>query len=489
MYCRQPPRIGLFLCILFLCLAGRGVAGPMHAEENRLLLPVYRLLAVHAPKIGVSGLLFPPDRPLQVTLNNLKPGSENWVGIFPAGAASAVGNEVGWAWTGNIRAGTITVPLYNDIPNGQYEARLFYDNSLEMETKCSFMLWRSTRLDRPVYADDGGLPELTGDWYGALGELQVERLTTPSPWPGYAADSEMNVDLYIPAGLTTSRPTVFFISGYGNYHSEKYYSLLYFIASQGFNCVFIPHRYTEPDTNPDILLRILDGVTDRFSLLIDTARVGYAGHSEGGGLIYYLARERPAWGTKGRFLFSLAAWWGFHLPTTGTVDYPANTNLLVQVNRDDPGTDPRQNIDFLLHNNIPAERKSYLYLPGDAAHTADHDVSYSEVLATGYGFDALEQVGLYRPLESLMRYSFEGDTTWKSIGLPDQGDTNYDTLYTVNGITVLSTDDPLGNSHIPIPQESALDSRFLCSKDGNPRWRMCMPCRDSPRDQAWSQCQ
>jgi len=92
-----------------------------------------------------------------------------------------------------------------------------------------------------------------------------------------------------------------------------------------------------------------------------------------------------------------------------------------------------------------------------------------------------------------MRYSFENDTEWKKIGLPDPGDANYDVLYTLNdGITVLSTDDPLGNHDVPIPAEADLEANFLCHQNDpnnyyNPRWRMCMPCRDTSRDQNWVQ--
>jgi pimeloyl-ACP methyl ester carboxylesterase len=237
------------------------------------------------------------------------------------------------------------------------------------------------------------------------------------------------------------------------------------------------------------LLTILDSVVDQFSPIIDTSKVGYVGHSEGGGFVFYLARERPNWGTQGRFIFSIAAWWGFHLPETGNVNYPSNTNLIVQVNHYDNGTDPRQNIDFLLHNTIPVERKTYLYLPGDAEHTADHGVSYSMFENGHYTYDALEQVGLYRPLESLMHYSFgDDDPQWKWIGLPDAGDANYNVLHETNGISVLSTDDPLHNHTVPIPVEGNLTESYLCSKSANPRWRMCMPCRDTLRDQAWTQC-
>jgi len=362
-------------------------------------------------------------------------------------------------------------------------------------------------LPKPVYKDSANIPELTGGWYGAMGEHPVKKVSIANPaYPDGIDDDDgnhysLNVDLYLPADMTGKRPTVFFIAGWHVYHSETYRSLLYFIASQGFNCVYVPYHHPDPTNNPDLLLNILDRVVADFAPIIDTTRIGYMGHSEGGGLAFYLAKDRPQWGTNGRFIFSLAAWWGFNLPATGNVDYPSNTNMIVQMyNPDyDTGTDPRQNIDFLLHNNIPAKRKTYLYLPGDADHISDHGVSYSDVAANGeYIYDALEQVGIYRPLESLMRYSFENDTQWKKIGLPDDGDENYNVEYQIqmpgNDITVLSTDTPLQNTNVPIPAEAALDANYLCHQHDpngyyNPRWQMCMPCGDTDRDANWEQCQ
>lgn len=359
-----------------------------------------------------------------------------------------------------------------------------------------------TLVPRPSYGDAANIPELGGGWYGAMGEHPVRRLTMASPWPSYVDNHERDIDLFYPSDVVGKKPTVFFISGWGK-KADTYRSLLYFIASQGFNVVFIPYTGGDAIGNPDVLLDIMDGVVNSvWNSMIDTTKVGYSGHSSGGGLTFFLAQQRPNWGTEGRFIFSIAAWWGFHLPVTGNLQFPANTNMIVQVSHDDSGTDPRQNIDFFIHNNINAERKSYLYLPGDVNHASDHYISYSvdengekinenQEYNGAYYFDALEQVGLYRPLESLMRYSFgtvDGET-WKAIGLPDAGDANYNVLHAVNGISMLSTDNPLANHIFPIPVEQDLNDSYLCSKHINPRWKMCMPCKDTSRDQAWVQCQ
>ncbi len=358
---------------------------------------------------------------------------------------------------------------------------------------------------RPSYKDVANIPELGGTWHGAMGEHPVQKLTMANPWPASAGNVSLNIEIFFPSDVAGKKPTVFFFPGWDTTASETFHTLLYFIASQGFNAIFVPYDSSEGRNDPNLLLSTLDGiVSGPWSGMINTDKVGYSGHSAGGSMVFYLAKERSNWGTQGRFIFPLASWWSSHLPETGNVEYPANTNLLVQVYHDDAGTDPRQNIDFFLNNNINDERKSYLYLPGDANHTSDHDVPYSvdehgnKIIgeADAYYFDALDQVGIYRPLESLMRYSFgaEGGLEWKAIGLPDAGDDNYSVSHEVNGISVVSTDNPLiavdalGNYIVPIPVEEDLDDRYLCRKADN-RSTMCMPCGDTSRNQAWQQCQ
>ena len=344
-------------------------------------------------------------------------------------------------------------------------------------------------VSEPIY-DDPNIPELTGAWYGAMGEHPVRKMTMVNPWPAYTDNPGKNITIFFPEDVAGKKPTVFFIAGWGNDDPALYQALLYFIASQGFNAVFIPGPRGNELGNKDILLTTLDGVVDGpWKEIIDTTKVGYTGHSAGASMVFYLARERANWGTGGRFLFSIASWWGYHLPDTTAIELPENTNMIVQVSHDDADTDPRQNIDFFLHSNISLERKSYLYIPGDADHSSNHSLSYT----LDNRYDALDQIGLYRPLESLMRYSFNAPmdgSTWKSIGLPDVGDDNYNTMFQLNGISVLSTDDPLGNLMVPIPAENTLNPSFLCSHPtNNPRREYCMPCKDNDRTQPWSQCQ
>jgi dienelactone hydrolase len=324
---------------------------------------------------------------------------------------------------------------------------------------------KDIELNLPAYNDPSNLPELMGDWYGAMGEHPVNKISINNPaypneivnqgnnYPGdnsYYFGSEdgtvqLKVDLYTPADTTTTRPTIFFISGWRHYFSEQYYSLLYFIASQGFNAIFVSYDETNGASQNHIKNILETVVSDpKFSPLIDTTKVGFMGHSMGAGILFELATKLDNWGTQGRFLFPLAGATAYH-QNQPLINLPPNTKMIVQTYNErqndrhyDWDTDPRFSVDYLINSNVSDVDKTYLYLPGDADHPSNHSTPKSRYENGAYYFDALQQVGIFRPLESLMRSSFENDTQWNHIGLP-ASDPN---LRTMNGIQFYSGDNP-----------------------------------------------
>ncbi|MEN8221067.1 MAG: hypothetical protein ABFS56_32885, partial [Pseudomonadota bacterium] len=255
----------------------------------------------------------------------------------------------------------------------------------------------------------------------------------------------LTVDMYYPADMHTPRPTIFFISGWKLYHSEAYYSLLYFIASQGYNAVFVSYKGTDAEQNGFIKSILQTVVADpRFSDKIDTSKVGFMGHSMGAGILFHLAQGLKGWGTKGRFLFPMAGATAY-FQTQQLIELPANTKMIVQTYNERENdrdinwdTDPRFSIDYLINTNISDADKTYLYLPGDTQHISSHDTPKSRYDNGNFYYDALQQVGIFRPLESLMRYTFDNDTDWKHIGLPDSDPDMRET----NGIQFYSGDNP-----------------------------------------------
>jgi hypothetical protein len=320
-------------------------------------------------------------------------------------------------------------------------------------------------LTMPVYEDPGGVPVLTAGLFGAMGQHPVKILSIDNPGYGdeivnqkagehydyYTSDAatiRLMVDLFYPADVDTKQPTVFFISGYRHYHSEQFHSLLYFIASHGYNAIFVSYkdmRAEEADHIKDILTAVVQNPL--FSGKIDTNKIGFMGHSLGGGLLFHLVQQLDSWGNGGRFIFTLAGWEAFH-QTSKPYILPANTRLIAQTYNErthdrpnDWDTDPRFSIDYLHSTTIGNSEKTYLYLPGDATHPSSHGTPKTKYNQHGnqlFYYDALQQVGIFRPLHSIMRYVFNIDTVHKEIGLPESSAA----MHTVNSIQFYSGDNP-----------------------------------------------
>ncbi len=326
-------------------------------------------------------------------------------------------------------------------------------------------------VNQPIYDDPSNIPALTGDWYGAMTGHPVKKISINNPgyqdlivnrgnnYPGdnsyyFGSDAEsvrLKVDLYTPANMAGPRPTVFFISGWRHYFSEQYYSLLYFIAGQGFNAVFVSYDETNGASENHIKNILQTVVADpKFSHLIDTSKVGFMGHSMGAGILFDLARKLDVWGTQGRFVFPLAGATAY-FQDQPIIELPPNTKMIVQTYNErlnDRGynwdTDPRFSVDYLINSNISNADKTFLYLPGDANHSSSHSTPKSRYDNDIYYYDALQQIGIFRPLESLMRSSFDNDTEWNHIGLPESSSE----MRTMNGIQFYSGDTPYSDLNI-----------------------------------------
>ena len=335
-------------------------------------------------------------------------------------------------------------------------------------------------IPRPIYDDPANIPELTREWHGAMTGYAVNKISIDNPayteeivnrgnnYPGdnsfyFGSDDEtvrLKVDMYTPAGPITPRPTVFFISGWRHYFSEQYYSLLYFIATKGFNAVFVSYEEVKGSSRNHIKQVLLQIANDpRFSSRIDLSRVGFMGHSLGAGILFHLAIELDDWGTQGRFVFPLAGATGYYQEQQ-QINLPPNTKMIVQTYNEAENdriyhwdTDPRFSIDYLVNSNIGDSDKTFLYLPGDQFHESNHSTPKTRYENGKFYFNALQQIGLFRPLESLMRYSFENDTVWKHIGLPENDQTT-----STNSIQFYSGDHPY--SDLDVSNDASDNYRF-----------------------------
>jgi hypothetical protein len=209
--------------------------------------------------------------------------------------------------------------------------------------------------------------------------------------------------------------------------------------------------------------------------LIDTSRVGFMGHSFGGGAsidLAYRAFTEKGWGINGRFLFTMAPWysfnWGSPLTTQQQLQsFPANTKMISQVYDEDVTNDHRLAIDIYRNINIANEEKDYIYFKSSTiagyTYLTDHVMPN-----TRSAYDALDYYGVYRLLDALADYSFNGSANGKNVALGN-GSAAQVTMPGYNGQVMA----PLEVTDAPTPRYPQSRYQFPCSSSTNPRVGYC----------------
>jgi hypothetical protein len=175
---------------------------------------------------------------------------------------------------------------------------------------------------------------LAGD-YGGFGQFAVTRQTIANPDPTAPAP----VSVFVPSNATAQNkvPVVFFAHGFGGTSYLFYETLMRQMASNGYIVVFSPYTANILATHAVRYNQLWNGfltAVQQNSAIMDTTRIGFAGHSYGAGATPEMARRAVAqgWGANGLFMFIMAAWynWGTNLE-----QIPASAKMIVQVYWDD----------------------------------------------------------------------------------------------------------------------------------------------------------
>ncbi|MBO2012624.1 T9SS type A sorting domain-containing protein [Hymenobacter negativus] len=305
----------------------------------------------------------------------------------------------------------------------------------------------------------------------------------PKPISGYGSDGPhpvatvsfpnlnflgRNIEVYYPADATGRVPTIFYSHAFGGNVSSNISGVLEFAARKGYAIVFVPYQTTGV-TVADRYTNLLQGfrrAARRYPTIIDTTRVGFLGHSFGGGASFGNGLRcflDNGWGQNGRFIYSLAPWYVYNLTPTELASFPGNTRLLVEIFNDDDTNDHRMAIDAFRNVNIPAAEKDFLMLRSDtlANHTylADHVVPN-----TAAAFDALDYYAYYRLLDALCDYTFNGSLAGKNVAL-GHGSTAQ--------VTMPAGLKPLISSSNPLVRWSQSKYLFPCNDAQNPRIQFC----------------
>lgn len=303
------------------------------------------------------------------------------------------------------------------------------------------------------------------------------------PLSGYGADGNYTIGvesfsnpyfptedilIYHPSDIATPVPTLFYSHAFGGNLPFTVQGLLNWTARKGYAIVFVPYQTTGVSVM-DRYENLLEGFRKAardFPAIIDTTRVGFMGHSFGGGATFATAYKCFAennWGENGRWMHSSAPWYLFNISQAELTNFPPDVKLVVEIYNDDPVNDHRMAADAFLNIGIPNAEKDFIKVYGDSssgyAYTAEHDLpmAYTD-------FNAMDYYAYYRIIDALCDYTFNGNLAGKDVAL---GNGSMNQLQMPIGLTNLEqTDHPT----VTFPESNYV---FPCSSFGNPRSSYC----------------
>lgn len=315
------------------------------------------------------------------------------------------------------------------------------------------------------YTDDDleGPVSRPASGYGADGSYTVASVSFDSP-----TYSGKKVTLFYPKEATGPVPVIFYSHPYGGEEVSYNIGLYNFIAKKGYAVVFAPYPTTgvTVDSRYNTLWQSFLKAVNDYPGIIDTKKVGFMGHSFGGGASFALAYKgfvENGWGVNGRFIFTMAQWYSYNITATQLQSFPSNTKLISEVYNDDVTNDHRLAIDMFKHINIADAEKDYILVKQSVVdgytYTAAHDLPNTRT-----AYDAYDYYVVYRLLDAMIDYSFNGNANAKNTALGNGASVQ---VSLPQGMTPLEvTDNPVA----AFPQSKYL---FPCGSGDNPRIANC----------------
>ncbi|MGB3509849.1 MAG: hypothetical protein WBA93_11510 [Microcoleaceae cyanobacterium] len=262
--------------------------------------------------------------------------------------------------------------------------------------------------------------------YGALGIHSVSRETFPSPLWRFK-----QVHVYYPSGVNSPVPVIFFAHAYGAIYPKLYDALIQHIVSQGYALVYSPYKGNIAHRDRyEMLWSGFESAVKNYPEKFDLDRIGFMGHSYGGGAIPALAYRgivEKQWGRQGAFLFIMAPYYSFEINNEQLQRLPPQTKLLLQVYEEDRVNDHRIAINLFNQFTFPTDEKNYVMIRSDqnlnCRLVADHETPLSSgLIRKKIVVNGLDYYGVYRLFDALADYTFYGSLNGKSVALGPQSD-------------------------------------------------------------------
>lgn len=230
-----------------------------------------------------------------------------------------------------------------------------------------------------------------------------------------------NIVIYHPQEITTPVPTIFYSHAYGGNNPLYIKGLTDFVAKKGYAFVFVPYQTTGVSV-PLRYENLLEGFRKAardYPNIIDTTRVGFMGHSFGGGASFgnsFTCFTENNWGSNGRFIYASAEWYSYNISQNDLQNFPNDVKLVTEIYESDSTNDHRLAADIFRNISISNAEKDFLILPRDTVngyvYLADHNTPNTII-----ALNAHDYYGIYRILDALADYTWNGSTAAKNVCL------------------------------------------------------------------------
>lgn len=265
---------------------------------------------------------------------------------------------------------------------------------------------------------------------------QYDDPNIPVPASGYGSDGNYTVAveafenvyypgkdirIYHPAEISTPVPVIFYSHAYGGFNPANIFGLTDFVAKKGYAFVFVPYQTTgvSVENRYENLLAGFRKAARDFPGIIDTTKVGFMGHSFGGGASFasaYSCFTENNWGSAGRFVYASAQWYSYNISQTELQNFPNDVRLISEIYADDSTNDHRLAADIFSNIGIPDTEKDFLILQGDTINGYVYEAGHGVPNCVS-AFNALDYYGIYRLLDALCDYTWTGNLSAKIVAL------------------------------------------------------------------------
>jgi hypothetical protein len=269
------------------------------------------------------------------------------------------------------------------------------------------------------------------------------------------------------------RPVLFLSHGYLANDPSLFSDLIQHFVSQGHIVVFAEYCGLDTtDLDGDAYVIVDAGFEQAateapIALRGDLGRVGFMGHSMGGGMVPYLLQqaEPRGWGDESIWAVLLAPYWALAVGDEATIDVPEDLHALVVSFDEDAVNDNAIAAEIFVALDMPLEDKDYVLVQGDAhgepALVADHVLPQTKESTsddTPRPDDALRIYGVYRNANALAACAMFG--------------THCDVDRTFMG--VWSDEVPVTPATVTdSPGDSGIGAVVTCTNLLNPRHELC----------------